>query len=82
MISQSHNLHRGPRPFWQLLLAEQTGQLPALTCDECQALLECLGQLVNEGCDPYTVANRMRHCLVQAQLCRLNTDRMEIMSRE
>jgi hypothetical protein len=39
------------RPLWQLLLAEQTGLLPALTCAEYRALLDFL---------PYFCANRSR----------------------
>lgn len=55
------------RPLWQLLLAEQTGRLPPLTPAECQALLDFLEDLVNQGCDPDEIARRMAHCLAEAR---------------
>lgn len=58
-----------PRPLWQLLLAEQTGQLPPLTCEECYALLEFLSDLIAEGCDSELVLRRFGHCLAQINKC-------------
>lgn len=57
----------GLRPLWQLLLAEQTGRLPPLTPAECEALLDFLEDLVNQGCDPNEIARRMAHCLARVQ---------------
>lgn len=58
-----------PRPIWQLLLAEQTGQFPPLTCAEWQALLEFLSDLVDEGCESDALFYRLRQCLAQVRKC-------------
>lgn len=61
-----------PRPLWQLLLAEQTGQYLPLTPVECEALLELLDELVEQGCDPDEMSRRLAHCLDQARDYQLN----------
>jgi hypothetical protein len=68
------NIHPqpNPRPLWQLLLAEQTGQLPPLTCEEYQALLEFLGDLASEGYNPGPTLRWLGHCLAQMRKCGLD----------
>jgi hypothetical protein len=61
---------RRPRPLWQLLLAAQTGQLSSLTPEECQALLEFLGDVVPEGRDRDQLVRQIGRHLKQAQKCR------------
>lgn len=57
---------RRPRPLWQLLLAAQTGQLSSLTLEECQALLEFLGEVAPEGLDADQLIRQIARYLKQA----------------
>lgn len=68
---KSANIHSQPRPrpLWQLLLAEQTGQLPPLTCEEWQALLEFLSDLVGEGCESNAIFYQLKQCVTQVRRC-------------
>ena len=68
-IDRTHSTNSHPRPLWQLLLAEQTGQLLLLTCAECQALLELFSDLLDEGYELHKVSRRLAPCLARIQEC-------------
>jgi hypothetical protein len=69
MLSQygpKQHVHPGPRPLWQLLLAAQTDQLSSLTDEECQALIEFLGDLIPEGLESKELRTRIARCLARS----------------
>lgn len=69
MLSQhgpKQHLHPGSRPLWQLLLAAQTDQLSSLTDEECQALIEFLGDLIPEALDGSRLPRQIARCLIES----------------
>ena len=70
MLSQRSS-HDQPvlRPLWQLLLADQTDLLPALTCVENRALLDFLVQMVAEGSRLDRLESQIVNCLINSRHC-------------
>lgn len=58
------------RPFWQTLVAADSGENLALTCDECFAILEYLAEEAAEGADLQTLQKAAQHHLTQCPDCR------------
>ena len=54
------------RPFWQTLVAADSGENLALTCDECFAILEYLA----EGAHLQTLQKTAQHHLSHCPDCR------------
>lgn len=58
------------RPFWQTLVAADSGENIALTCDECFIILEYLAEEAAEGADLQTLQKAAQHHLSHCPDCR------------
>jgi hypothetical protein len=60
----------GSRPFWQTLVAADSGENIVLTCDECFTILEYLAEEAAEGADLQTLQKAAQHHLTHCPDCR------------
>ncbi len=60
----------GSRPFWQTLVAADSGENIVLTCDECFAILEYLAGEAAEGADLQTLYQAAQRHLAHCPDCR------------
>ena len=58
------------RPFWQTLVAADSDESIALTCDECFIILEYLAEEAAEGADLQTLQQAAQHHLTHCPDCR------------
>ena len=58
------------RPFWQTLVAADSDESIALTCDECFIILEYLAEEAAEGADLQPLQKTAQHHLSHCPDCR------------
>jgi hypothetical protein len=58
------------RPFWQVLVAADSGEDVTLTCDECFAILEYLAEEAAAAADAQTLQKAAQRHLAHCPDCR------------